>query len=573
MFRAPVKRRFHVLALIALTLLLALPGLSNLPVIDRDEARYAQASVQMAESGDWLNIRFQDEARNKKPAGVYWLQASAIKALNKDGERRIWVQRLPSVLGAVLAVLACYWGGLRMVGRRAAFMGAALLATSVIFVFEAHIAKTDAVLVGLTTVIFAALARLRHGGGTREVWAFWIALALSILVKGPIGIALAILTISGLWMWERHIAWARPLFNPAAIGLFLLLWVPWLIAMIIATDGAFLQDSLGTDFAGKLTSVQEKHPGPPGYHLALSSLTLWPAILFILPGLVYAVKAVKGQRLSDEPLPKAMRLALVWVVPFWILIELMPTKLPHYGLPLYPALCLMAAPALLAIGQIGGFAKSRFISGVLFVVAGAALITVVLMGQATYGPETGAVIAYSVAALAGLFVLIAAFAVWTVRVNVAFYAAIASAVILSGGTYQLLLPSLETLQTPERLALQLKAENISPERVRSPFFSEPSFVWHYGQNVNLGGDLDILDFDESPVILIDTKRAEAQALTDRLRDQATALGQCIEIGKTVEGYNYSRGDEVAIAAWSLTDCPPSDQSNRDAATNTAPVPE
>ena len=129
-------------------MLVSLPGLSNLPVIDRDEARFAQASVQMAESGDLINIRFQDEARNKKPAGIYWLQTAAIKTFGKTGDRAIWVQRLPSVLGALIAVLATYWGTARMIGRRGAFIAASMLALSALMVFEAHIAKTDAMLCG-----------------------------------------------------------------------------------------------------------------------------------------------------------------------------------------------------------------------------------------------------------------------------------------------------------------------------------------------------------------------------------------------------------------------------------------
>ena len=50
------QRIRHIAALLFLSLFVFLPGLANMPVIDRDEARYAQASVQMAESGDWLNI-------------------------------------------------------------------------------------------------------------------------------------------------------------------------------------------------------------------------------------------------------------------------------------------------------------------------------------------------------------------------------------------------------------------------------------------------------------------------------------------------------------------------------------
>ena len=60
-------------------LVLFLPGFFNIPPIDRDEARFAQATKQMVESGDFVDIRFQDDVRYKKPVGIYWLQASALQ--------------------------------------------------------------------------------------------------------------------------------------------------------------------------------------------------------------------------------------------------------------------------------------------------------------------------------------------------------------------------------------------------------------------------------------------------------------------------------------------------------------
>ena len=63
---------------LALTLASLLPGAIRLPPIDRDEARYAQATKQMLETKDFVRIRFQDEPRNKKPVGIHWLQAAAV---------------------------------------------------------------------------------------------------------------------------------------------------------------------------------------------------------------------------------------------------------------------------------------------------------------------------------------------------------------------------------------------------------------------------------------------------------------------------------------------------------------
>src|SRR5688500_4135790 len=82
----------------AVACLAGLPGLIGMPVLDRDEARFAQASAQMIESGDYVSIDFQDEPRAKKPVGIYWMQAAAVDALSGVEKREIWAYRLPSLL-------------------------------------------------------------------------------------------------------------------------------------------------------------------------------------------------------------------------------------------------------------------------------------------------------------------------------------------------------------------------------------------------------------------------------------------------------------------------------------------
>src|SRR5262249_38131245 len=93
-----------------------LPGFFNVAPIDRDEARFAQATKQMIESGDYVDIRFQDEVRYKKPVGIYWLQAAAVRAGDAFGvpqaHTAIWLYRIPSLAGALAAVLLTYWTAL-----------------------------------------------------------------------------------------------------------------------------------------------------------------------------------------------------------------------------------------------------------------------------------------------------------------------------------------------------------------------------------------------------------------------------------------------------------------------------
>ena len=174
--------------LVLLCLGLYLPGLAALPVMDRDEARFAQATRQMIETGDLLHIRFQDEASNKKPAGIYWLQAAAVAAVSNAESAAIWPYRLPSLLGASAAVLLTFSLGARLVGRKSAFLGAGLLAASLALVVEAHLAKTDAVLLACVTAIEGALGVIymaaRRGMSADWRWAllFWAALGIAILV-------------------------------------------------------------------------------------------------------------------------------------------------------------------------------------------------------------------------------------------------------------------------------------------------------------------------------------------------------------------------------------------------------
>ena len=66
---------------ILLSLILFFSSINSLPVLDRDEARYVQASKQMIESNNYSSIKFQNEYRSKKPIGIYWLQALSVNLL------------------------------------------------------------------------------------------------------------------------------------------------------------------------------------------------------------------------------------------------------------------------------------------------------------------------------------------------------------------------------------------------------------------------------------------------------------------------------------------------------------
>src|SRR5579885_3375002 len=111
------KRAIFMLILFAL--LCFLQGIRTLPPTNRDESRYAQATKQMFESNDFVDIRFQDQPRYRKPIGIYWLQAASVglakSAGISDAQQRIFFYRIPSLLNATASVLVLYWAALAFV--------------------------------------------------------------------------------------------------------------------------------------------------------------------------------------------------------------------------------------------------------------------------------------------------------------------------------------------------------------------------------------------------------------------------------------------------------------------------
>ena len=331
-------------ALAALIAFLAgLPGVFAVPPLDRDESRFAQATAQMLETGDFVVIRFQNEPRFKKPVGIYWLQAGSVALLSEAEARDIWAYRIPSLLGAMLAAAACAWGAAVFFGGPAGLLAGATLASTFLLSSEAFIAKTDAVLCGTTTLAVAALARIYAGSlngapaGRLTRLLFWAGLSAAVLVKGPVGLMVVALTAIALWIWDRKAPWLKSLGWSWGLILFAALIGPWAWAVTVATDGGFWSAALVGDLAPKLAGGQESHGALPGYHTLATLLLFFPATLLLPAALTH------GWRHRAEP---GVRFALAWLVPAFLVFELTPTKLVHYTLPTYGALAWLVVAAL-----------------------------------------------------------------------------------------------------------------------------------------------------------------------------------------------------------------------------------
>ncbi|MEL6316834.1 MAG: glycosyltransferase family 39 protein, partial [Pseudomonadota bacterium] len=333
-------RRGLMVALLALVLLA--PGITSLGPIDRDETRFAQASKQMLESGDFVDIRLQDDPRHKKPVGIYWAQSAAAAIVGDGAAAEIWAYRLPSLVGAILAALLTTWATRPLIGARASFLAGAMLAGLTVLSFEARVAKTDAALLAAIIAAQGALARLWFGvkDGPRErglnIFIFWTAIGLGFLIKGPIVLLPAAGVILWMSLYDRSLAGIGRLGLGWGIVWFLLIVGPWFAAIIVKTEGAFLAASLGEDLLGKVGQGKEAHGAPPGAYLIAFWGTFWP---WTLIALMAAPRVWRWRRAPETAF------LLGWIVPTWIVFELVATKLPHYVMPTYPAILALAAAA------------------------------------------------------------------------------------------------------------------------------------------------------------------------------------------------------------------------------------
>jgi 4-amino-4-deoxy-L-arabinose transferase-like glycosyltransferase len=535
--------------LVAICLVSYLPGFFNIPPVDRDEARFVQATKQMIESGDYVDIRFQEEVRYKKPVGIYWLQAAAVRAAEglgaSDPRTTIWLYRLPSLIGAIGAVLLTYWTALAFGTRRSAYLAALMLACSLLLGVEARLAKTDAMLLLTVVAALGALARayLAAPEATmdRRTWLipamFWTALAGGVLLKGPVILMVVALAVATLVVRDRSAHWLAGLRPAAGAAWLLLLVLPWFVAILRRTGVSFFVESIGNDLLSKMVGAQESHGAPPGYYLATFWVTFWPAA---------PLAAVAASRVWQQHREPATQFLLAWLVPAWLLFELVPTKLPHYVLPLYPAIAILIARTMAQ----GGLSHDRRLvrANILWPAVTVMLPIAAVIALIVLRRQLG-LLAWPFSAVAMIFGFLAWRFYETDGAERSLLRAAVAAIMLSVAVPGAIVPLLRPL-----FPSALLAYNVHPDCERplyaSAGYHEPSLVFLFGTSTRLTDGQGAADF----LLEGGCRFAFIEARHERAFVQrAEAIGLRYAPGPRVEGINYTAGRSFSIAIYRSED--------------------
>jgi 4-amino-4-deoxy-L-arabinose transferase-like glycosyltransferase len=531
-----------VALLVLCGLLLFLPGFFNIPPIDRDEARFAQATKQMVETGDFVDIRFQDDVRYKKPVGIYWLQAAAVETAAGLGlpraQVRVWLYRVPSLIGAIGAVLLTYWTALAFVTRRGAILAALIMCSSVLLGAEARLAKTDAMLLLTVVAAMGAMARVylswqRGEEPAEPSWTspaiFWTALAAGILLKGPLILMFVALTIVTLAILDRSATWLWRLRPGWGLIWLLVLVLPWFVAIFWRAGDAFFADSIGGDMLSKL-GAQESHGAPPGLYLLLFWVTFWPGA----PLAAMAAPAV--WRARREP---GAQYLLAWLVPSWIVFELVLTKLPHYVLPLYPAIAIMTVGAL----ERRVLSRSWLKRGAAWwfaIPAAASMIAVIGAITLTRQPVFLAWPFVGAALICGLF------AWWLYddnRAERSLLTAVVASMFSAVAIYGVVVPALTPLFPSAEIARALRNVVCVGPKAAAAGFHEPSLVFMTGTSTLLtdgSGAADFLGQGSCRFALVEQRSERGFA------QRAEAIGLRYNVATRVDGYNISQGKAISV---------------------------
>jgi 4-amino-4-deoxy-L-arabinose transferase-like glycosyltransferase len=289
---------------------------------------------------------------------------------------------------------------------------------------------------------------------------------------------------------------------------------------------------------GKVGAAQRVHWAPPGFYLVAFFATFWPAAILA----AMAVPFAWTHRRDD-----AVAFALAWIVPSWILLEAVPTKLPHYVMPLYPAIAILTVMAL-ARGFVGPHRPGAKAAALLipFIPAG---IAVALAIAAKSLDDT--------LPWAGLVTLIVSFATalaaWRCfsrdELGSAALLAIGASAALSIGVFAFIQPVLQSLKLSPRLAAAARGVGCANPAVGTLGYREPSLVFLAGT------ELRMLDDGREAAAFLKEGGCRVAFVERRFENEFRAsldgLGASPALIARIGGFNLNSGRRLDIGAYAV----------------------
>ncbi len=520
-------------AIIVVSLLSFLPGLTGLPPLDREEAYVAEAARQMVATGNLMDTRIVGEPQPLASIGTVWLAAGT--GWLADGDPPVWVYRMPALVAGIGTALLTWWLALAFVGPRAALLAGLFVAANIVLASEARIARPDAALVATIVLAEGALARLWLAPDDKRrpglCLLFWLAMGLGILLKGAVAPAIVASALIILALSRRSLGWMRRLQPVWGVPVMLVIAAPE-IASVLAATGSNAGGDLPAGLAGAFNPL-----APPGTYTILFPALFWPGATFFLLAIPW---------LFDERRRPAVLFAAACAAPAWLGAELVAYKLPQLVLPAFPAIALLAALAVDA-GQIPAKGRIRGFISLLLPLFGIA----VLVGAPAIVYGIDAVVPYTAMVPLAIAAALGIVAWQWLRAEHAVAAAglaVVAATIMNFGVFALILPGLEHTRLSDRVLDLGKSVTCGTPRYASAGFVEPSLAYLTKSRVRFvtaTGAADFLNQGPCRIAIVENRQLSS------FRQRADDLGIALDVLGRVPGFNPGNGRWVNLRLFTL----------------------
>lgn len=373
------RTRTDVLLLAGFCAFLFFYGLGAFGLIGADEPRYAQVAREMLQRHDWITPVLNGNPWLEKPPLYYWQAMLVYSVLGVSDV----AARVPSAIDATLLVICFYLFFRRF--RRGVEVDAALITASCAGVFGfARAASMDMALTAAFALGMLAWWAWRETDKRFYLVGFYFCMALGMLAKGPVApfLAAVIIVIFAAAAREWRSA-LRTLWLPGIL-VFLLLALPWYVAVQIANPQFFREFILEHNLARFSTNLYH-HPEPFWYYLPVTALALVPWIVFVVAAFVDPVRTWWAERKATQsPMDSELQFSIFaccWLVLPIVFFSISRSKLPGYILPALPAAAALLGDYLKRRSEHEQ-AISKWLAFAHALVASAPIVPAVLIGFA-----------------------------------------------------------------------------------------------------------------------------------------------------------------------------------------------